>query len=810
MADDNIERWVEVSALFDRLLALTPANREAQLKRSSASPEVLQQVRQMFSALDREPSFLEQSGRQAEPEQFQEYSSLVAGAKIGAFVVERLVGRGGMGEVYLAHRCDADFSQKVALKLIRPEAVGRLGHFENERRILAGLEHPGIARLIDGGLAPDGRPYMAMEFVEGRDLIAYAKDNALNLDKRLQLFQQICEAVDFAHRNLIVHRDLKPANILVDTNGRARLLDFGIAKLADDGGSVMTQALLTPEYAAPEQLEGGAITMATDVFALGVVLYELLVGARPWSLSGSALPASFKRRFDAEPALPSNAVNASSVVSAKSLRGDLDAIVMKALRPEPGQRYQSASQLWNDIKRHLRREPVSARGDTRGYLFRRFVSRHKVGVAAAAAVFVAISVGVGGVVWQAHKTALERDQVLAEIRRADAVKNYLLFMFRTAGENQGAEPTTAKQVLDQSAKNLAEQYRDQPQTRAEIVEALGALYLYMNDAEGAAPLLRGYLESNEITPAARAQVNGLLAQAELQLGNKIEARRLLDAAQAFWNKNPAQNRKSLVEFRLTQALVEKEESGLPTSMRTLQLALLEHDDYYGRNAIETAVLLNSLGIAYQANGDIDKADAAFRDSWKVYEKLGQTRSAGALLLMGNWTTVAYRKNDFVRAEELLLKATTLRRDLYGPSAGLASMYGNLGKIMLKAKRPKDALVQLNQALPMTREYTGEHSILTTFVLQSIAEARILSGELKLANESLAQAKIAARANSGEDQALYALCDGIEAKLRLAEGKKAQAQQLAKVMVNKLTALGEAGKPYAEGAQQLSADIDAAQ
>ncbi len=314
MADENSRKWAEVAALFDRLLELTPADREEQLERSSASTEVQQRVRQMLVALESDPDFLEQSGRHVDAKQSQEYSSLATGAKVGAFVVERLVGRGGMGEVYLAHRSDAAFSQTVALKLIRPEAVGRFGHFENERRILAGLEHPGIARLIDGGLAPDGRPYMAMEFVEGRDIISYVNDKALSLDRRLQLFQQICEAVDFAHRNLIVHRDLKPANVLVDGEGRARLLDFGIAKLADDGGGVMTQAFLTPEYAAPEQLEGGAITMATDVFGLGVVLYEMLTGRRPWSSSESALPIHFNRRFAAEPALPSRAASASTVV----------------------------------------------------------------------------------------------------------------------------------------------------------------------------------------------------------------------------------------------------------------------------------------------------------------------------------------------------------------------------------------------------------------------------------------------------------------------------------------------------------------
>ena len=812
MADDSSKQWAEVATLFDRLLELTPAARTEHLNRSDASPAVQQQVRKMLMAIDSDPDFLEQSARQNQDpgSAAQEYSSLATGAKVGAFIIERLVGRGGMGEVYLAHRTDADFSQKVALKLIRPEAVGHLAHFENERRILAGLEHPGIARLIDGGLAPDGRPYMAMEFVEGRDIISYVQDNALTLDKRLQLFQQICEAVDFAHRNLIVHRDLKPANILVDATGRARLLDFGIAKLADDGGGVaMTQAMLTPEYAAPEQLEGGAITMATDVFALGVVLYELLVGSRPWTLSNSLLPTSLKRRFEAQPVAPSNAVSASSIISAKSLCGDLDAIVLKALRPEPGLRYQSASQFWNDIKRHLRREPVLARGDARGYLYRRFVSRHKVGVAAAAAVFVAISVGVGGVFWQAHKTALERDQVRVEMRRTEAVKNYLLLMFRTAGENQGSDSTTAKEVLDLSAKRLADQYKDQPQTRAEIVEALGALYLYMNDANGAAPLLEGYLKSPNTTPNARAEVSAMLSEAELLRGNTAVARRLLDDAQSFWNKDPAQYRKSLVEIRQTQARIEKEELGLPVSIRTLQMALLEHDGYYGRNHTETANLLNSLGIAYQANGDIDKADAAFRDSWAAHEKVGDINSASALLTLGNWATVAYRKNDFERAEKLLLKATTLRRELYGKSAALAAMQGNLGKIILKAKRPKDALVQIEQALPMSREYTGEHSPLTIAILQSLTEARISLFQLKLANESLTQAKDAARKNSGEDQLLYAMCQGVEARLRLAEGDKAQAQQLVNQMANKIKALGAAGAPYAPSIQQLRAQIDAA-
>lgn len=812
MTDTASARWAEVAALFDRLVDLPPAHREAQLAASGAEPAVLQRVRQMLAALDSEPSFLEQSPslEHGEAGDAAAYSSLATGAPVGAFVIDRLIGRGGMGEVYLAHRAGAGFAQQVALKLVRPEAAARMAQFENERRILAGLEHPGIARLIDGGLTPDGRPYMAMEFVEGRDLVTYATAAKLDLAARLALFRQVCDAVDFAHRNLIVHRDLKPANILVDAGGRVRLLDFGIARLLEDGDGAATQAMLTPEYAAPEQIEGGAITMATDVYALGVVLYELLAGKRPWSFPGLPLPATLKRRFDAEPPLPSVAVTEHGPVSAASLRGDLDAIVTKALRPEPAQRYQSAAQLWADIERHSQREPVLARGEARGYRFRRFVSRHRVAVGAVAAVFLALTIGLVGVAWQARQVALERDQVLVEMDRAEAVKEYLVLMFRTAGEN-GEESTTAKQVLDQSARRLYEQYREHPQTYGELVETLGALYATMNDYDGGMPLLRGYLASPESAkqPATRANVQFLMADAELRRGNTAEARKQLDAAQAFWQTDVARYRKPLIGSRQIQANIEKEESGLPTSIRTLQVALLESDDYFGRNHIDTANVLNSLGIAYQANGDIDKADAAFRDSWAIYQKLDGERSAAALLTLGNWATVAYRKKDLKRAEDLLVRATTLRRELYGPSAALAAMQANLGKIILRAGRPSDAMAQLTPALAMSRQYTGEQSTLTIALLMSLTEGQLKLGDLTTASATLAQAKDAARASSGEEQVMYALCEGLEARLRLREGKPAEARRLADVMARKITALGEAAAPYAPEVQTLKSEVAAA-
>ena len=806
MADIATDDWAAASSLFDQVIDLPRTAVEKALEAANARPAVKARVRAMLAALDASPDFLDNPPQLHVPTQAAAtYSSLAPGAGVGAFEIDRLIGRGGMGEVYLAHRVNADFVQSVALKLMRPEALASQMQFENERRLLAGLDHPGIARLIDGGITADGRPYMAMEYVEGIDLIAYANHAALGLAARLDLFRQVCEAVDYAHRNLIVHRDLKPANILVDRSGRVRLLDFGIARLVDDQGAA-TQALLTPDYAAPEQFDGGAITLATDVYALGVVLYELLAGARPWNTPALPLPAGLMRRFERDPAPPSACNRNTPQVATRMLQGDLDAIVLKALRPEPGQRYQDAALLWRDLERHLQREPVKARGEVRGYIARRFISRHRLLLAATTAVFVALAIGLVGTAWQARRAALERDQVLQEMARVDAVKSYLLLMFRTAGENSGDPSTTAKQVLDQSARRLQAQYRSQPATYGELVETMGSLYLYMNDYDGAVPLLEAYLASPGVPADRRADVGVLLAEAELRQGNTAKARALIDQSQAHWNRAPDRYRKALIGSRQLQAQIEKEESGLPGSLRTLQRALLEHDAYFGRNNVETANVLNSLGIAYQANGDIDKADAAFRDSWKVHQALGNVRSAGALLTLGNWATVAYRKKEFDRAESLLTQATRLRGELYGPSAALAAMQANLGKIILRARGAQAALPQLQPALAMARQYTGEHSTLTVAVMQSLVEAYLQLHQLGAAIDMLASAKAAARLHSGENQVLYAICLGLEARLQQATGHPAEAKQLADQMAAKLAALGAAGAPYLPEVERLRVEL----
>src|SRR5581483_5299981 len=300
--------------------------------------------------------------------------------RVGVWKLTRHIGRGGMGVVYEAVRAEGDFAQRVAIKLLRSEAIAELERFNVERQILARLEHTGIARLYDGGIAPDGRPYMVMELIAGEPITDYCARTRASLQERMRLFVQVCEAVAYAHRNLVVHRDLKPANILVTAEGQVKLLDFGVAKLLAVDHRELTRtaaAPLTPASAAPEQLLGGPVTTATDVYTLGLLLFGLLTGNRPWSPAGE--PIAHAMRIVLERPAPAPSTTAASLpdppLPPRMLRGDLDAIVAKALRQEPAHRYETVDALKHDVERAVRGDAVAARSGARMYQLGRFLRR---------------------------------------------------------------------------------------------------------------------------------------------------------------------------------------------------------------------------------------------------------------------------------------------------------------------------------------------------------------------------------------------------------------------------------------------------
>jgi len=427
-------RWQRVKEVFAAAVERPAAERDAYLDRAcDGDPELRREVASLLD-FHREPDPEPGSGAATtatEPE---------AGDRIGPYRLLGVIGSGGMGTVYLAERADDAFRKRVAVKVVRhglgvggPGAAEELARFRTERQILAALEHPNIARLLDGGTTGDGLPYLVMEHVEGEPIDRYCERRGLGLRARLELFRTVCAAVHSAHRSLVVHRDLKPSNILVTASGEPKLLDFGIAKLLDPAPAISTVALttpservMTPDYASPEQVQGEPITTATDVYLLGVLLYELLTGRRPFRASG-ALPWELQRAIcEQEPEPP------SAVTGDRRLRGDLDNVVAMAMRKDPERRYASARELGEDVRRHLEGLPVAARPDTLLYRAGKLVRRHRVATAAAAAVLAALAVGMVGTLWQARVAEVERRRAERRFDDVRRLANAFLFELHDA------------------------------------------------------------------------------------------------------------------------------------------------------------------------------------------------------------------------------------------------------------------------------------------------------------------------------------------------------------------------------------------
>ena len=373
------------------------------------------------------------------------------GTRVGAYKLVREIGHGGMGTVYLAERDDEHYQQQVAIKFIKPGLGGDAirKRFRNEMQILADLNHPNIARLLDGGQTVEGVPYLVMEYVEGRPIDVFCDEAQLSIQERLKLFSTVCAGVQYAHQHLVIHRDIKPGNILVTTEGLPKLVDFGIAKLLDDERSDATATALpfmTPDYASPEQVRGVAVTTATDVYSLGVVLYELLTGRRPYRLKSGVAHEVAQAICADEPRRPSS--------TQKRLHADLDNIVLMAMRKEPQRRYASAEQFAEDIRRHLEGLPVRARPDTFGYRTGKFVRRHKFGVAAAAIITLTLLIGIVATVWQARVAHAERvraERRFAEVRQ---LANSFVFEVHDAVANLPGSTSARSLIVQRGLKYL--------------------------------------------------------------------------------------------------------------------------------------------------------------------------------------------------------------------------------------------------------------------------------------------------------------------------------------------------------------------
>ena len=499
------ERWQKVQDLFAAAVALEGNERDRMLdEHARADPELVAHARALLTA-DAQPGVLDVV---APP--FASVARVLADAmpdRIGAYRVIGELGRGGMGVVYLAERADGEFQHRVAIKLIETSDADDPRHqrFRAERQILAGLVHPNIARLLDGGVTDDGRPYLVMEYVDGVPITRYCDDHRLELGARLQLFVDVCAAVQHAHQNLVIHRDLKPSNILVSTDGRVHLLDFGIAKLINPALSAapspqtrFESRMMTPEYASPEQVRAEPLTTASDIYSLGVLLYELLSGSRPYRLTTSSPVQIAAAVCEQDPERPSvraargpredGDVPAETAAQlrgtsadrlAQLLTGDLDGIVLMAMRKEPGRRYASADMLRQDLERFLTGLPVLAHRGSGRYRAQKFLRRHRVETTAAAIVVAALVTGLSLALTQGRRASRERDRAQQALAESDGVTNFLLELFQSG--SPGEAPPAHLSALDllQRGAARADELADQPVVYARLLDVVGQMSLHL-------------------------------------------------------------------------------------------------------------------------------------------------------------------------------------------------------------------------------------------------------------------------------------------------------------------------------------------
>lgn len=783
MPDDRRSRWQEVEALLDAALERPPGQRLAWLDAQPAAPAVIDEVRSLLEA---------ESGSEAFFDLEDDAPPLLApGQTVGAWAVVRLLGRGGMGEVYEVARADGRYQQRAALKLLAHlDSAEDRRRFNDERRWLARLEHPHIARLLDGG-EWQNRPYAVMEFVEGQVITEALREAPVA--RVVTVFLDVCAAVSHAHRHFVVHRDIKPGNVLVTPDGQVKLLDFGIAKsLARPGEPTeVTRVLrLSPDYCAPEQLEGGPVTAATDVYALGALLYELLAGQRPFQLAGLTLTRVLSRLNHGAPLPPSQV---APQARQRAIRGDLDAIVLKALRPEPAARYGTVEALAEDLRAWRESRPVSARQGSTGYVLRRLLRRQRRWFLLAGAVFLSLSLGLVGMAWQARQAAIERDIAQAEVRRSEAVRQYLMLMFENAGRADGGQGVSAREVLDRAVLQLKQAFHRDPANLTVVLHALAELYIFLNHDLGAEPLLEALLELAEYSdPDTLARAHHDLALVLSRRNAIEEAAQHLERAQGFWNAHPARYAELLLESRLVEARIRRARGDGAGAVSLLEAALAERLRRGEVQHRQTAVLRNNLGVQLAYAGRLEEAVHQYRQADALWQALALSESEDALNTLNNWASLESQRGDPAAALPLFERALALRRQLYGPSGATAALHNNLAKSLLLLGRAAEARPLLVDGLDQALTHVGPGSLLVVAILSGLADADVALGELDQAAVWLAMLAEQMPQHFPDDHPARLMAAVSGARLLWATGERDDAFRQLSAAGERLAASGQSG------------------
>jgi len=724
----NKEQLIKAKELLDEALKIDPAHREKFLDEKCGSDvELKKEILSLISSLKIKKDFLE------EPLTIDENSkdSLIdpyIGKQIGNYLIDGEAGVGGMGVVYSGTRNDKEFEHKVAIKILKYGISSEYlsSRFQIERQTLANLQHEYIANLLDGGRTDEGLPYLVMEFIDGIPVTEYCNQNNLNIDQRLELFQKVCSAVQYAHQNLVIHRDIKPGNILVNKSGTPKLLDFGIAKLIDEDLSENAEGLtktgiwhLTPEYSSPEQIRGEKITTVSDIYSLGVLLYEILTGEQPYRITSSSPVAISKIIAEENVLKPSEKVKQTTELKtseknrinliqnpekiSRQLQGDLDNIVLKVMHKDQGQRYSSVQEFKDDIDRYLKGLPVTARRDTITYRASKFVRRHKAGFAIFVIVNLIIIVSVAAIIYQGNIAATERDNAKTELKKFEEVNNFLLDMLSSPDPSVDGKDVKVYDLLEKATKDADIKLKNYPKIKAAIKQTLGSTFIGLGEYKKAEALLLESLESDKklfgINSEETAKCFHQLGLCYDWIGNYQLADSFYKAGINTYEKISDEPLKGLADNLNDFGSFLTNAGYYDSTIVMLKRALDIYAIYDEEKGQKEAVTINNLAVVMHNQNKVDEAEKYYLEARDILTNLYGVKRPEIATIYNNLAFIYLDNKKYEQSEEAFQKAYEIKVALLGknhPNVGLA--FTNLGMLYCIEEKYNEAEIPLHNAI----------------------------------------------------------------------------------------------------------------
>lgn len=681
------EVWENIKKHYSFLVDLNPLAQEDYLKKiDKKDTSLANKLREMLKADGEDETFLSKPALSKLKE--IETPDFFVGKEIDRYKLLYLIGIGGMGNVYLAERTDLEAHQQVVVKIMNTGYLSSVHRkrFERERKILSRLNHPHITRIYDGGITDQGLPYIAMEFIEGKPLMEYIEDNQCSIDERLELFMDICSAVSYAHQNFIMHRDLKPANILVTNHGIVKVIDFGIAKILEDDEAFEDQLTrtgilpMTPAYASPEQLSNKPLTIASDVYSLGVVLYEILTENKPYPVTKNSDFSTIERMvISNDPLKPSTSVSpeisrfSNLTIWKKKIKGDLDNIILKALKKEPSERYLSVTHLIEDLNRFKNNYPVLARPDSVTYRIKKYVRRHRIGVASAAALFLVLVLGLATTLWQANIAKQERDLAQTEAQKARQITDFLIEIFEYASPDRAiGEVVTAEDMLKNASENLIN-LTEQPELHGEMLRVIGHLYYKLRMFD---------LSYNHL--------NHSLEVLQLALGD-----------------NHIETAKTKLELAETLRYLDKPDQANLLA-KTAEPVYAKH---YGKTSFEYATALNKIGSIYSDIGDYENAKIYLKKAVSIFNDLQKSSNEDLAVIASNYNDlglVYYFNYEIDLALENYRKALDISTKAFGSHhQDISVYYHNIASLYLYISEIDSAEINAKKSHNVIKNVFGD-------------------------------------------------------------------------------------------------------